>query len=158
VRRIRGGCISGSSGVRASRMNGYPRLAIEETLFVNYGYVPQRPGPRHVRTLLASMVAPTPRTCRHISTMPHQALARRSGMSAIIRCRPALLRAALGAARGRHPGLPDNRASATGRQRIRIAPRGVLDMVVACCGSGRKARPRGRQCPGGREAAPPRAL
>jgi hypothetical protein len=54
VRRIRGGCISGSSGVRASRMNGYPRLAIEETLFVNYGYVPQRPGPRlHPRGGLA---------------------------------------------------------------------------------------------------------
>ncbi len=68
----------------------YPRLAIEEAFFVNYGFVPREtmallhprgeprawdgtPGcrrtPPRCWPLCASMVAPTPKTCRHISTM-----------------------------------------------------------------------------------------
>jgi len=69
----------------------YPRLAIEEAFFVNYGFLPRktlallhprgaprawelgtprcRRTPRRCWPLCASMVPPTPRTCRRVSTM-----------------------------------------------------------------------------------------
>ena len=115
----------------------------------------------------ASTVAPTPGTCRRISTMAASSVGRRPGCQRASARGPALPRAAArGAAPGRHPDLRGDRAPAAGRQpEVRLARAGTgghggTALRAAACGQpGLPVPPaaRGSAAPGRRDAAGPGA-
>ena len=157
-------------GYRAGELERrYPRLAIEEAFFVNYGFLPRRTlallHPRGERRAWnARMQArardvldfvrqhgphPTQGRAGAFRPWPHQALGRRPERQRASAGGPAPSRAlARGAARGRHTGLRGDRAPVAGRQprgparaRRPAAGHGGAALRAAACGQPRLSVP-----------------